>query len=191
MSISIIGSAGRNNEYYDRETYNRMIDHAKIIINQIIRSNQWDEKEVEIVSGGAALSDHVAVSLFLEGTINKIKLCLPCHFNQSRYVETNSIGKNSNRYHDFFHRKTGINSLCEIQTAIDQGAKTEVYSGFFDRNNKVAKSQYVLAFSLEDGNYSIWVPGEKSSIKSRPTKGGTKYTWNKANQSIRIFCPIS
>ena len=76
-----------------------------------------------------------------------------------------------NYYHDKFisQIRSDLNykdwsSYQEIYDTIKQGAYVEIQKGFHSRNNFVAKSEYMLAFS--------WGQDE-------PNDGGTKYTWDK------------
>lgn len=52
MSISIIGTASDKKSAYDLQTFNKMVLAAKHMLR--------DLTDVTVVSGGAALGDHVA-----------------------------------------------------------------------------------------------------------------------------------
>jgi hypothetical protein len=129
-----------------------------------------------LVSGGAAWSDHVAVSLFLdcnqEAFEPQLTLCLPCAFDMEcgRFSESTSDGRQANALHGEFSRATGIDSLQEIYDALSSGAEAETFDGFHARNNVIAqRSQTLLAFS--------W------GTNGRPDSRGTSYTWDRCNDA--------
>ena len=134
---------------------------------------QCKENNYEIttaVSGGAAWADHIAVRLFLDKKIPKLRLFLPCAFVGGSFYDTglkNDAGKNPggtcNYYHAKFKRKTAIDSLSQIQTAEREGAELiNVNKGFYARNALVAKSDFILACTF----------GNEHEIKD----GGTAHT---------------
>lgn len=129
-------------------------------------------KSNELVSGGAAWGDHVAVALFL-GFPERFKLTLhlPCGFVNGQYINNGSYdwrvnpGKTTNSYHRAFSKAANRDSLKDIQRAISLGANIFIYDGFHKRNDIVATCPNMVAFT--------WG-------KAEPEDGGTLYTWNKS-----------
>jgi hypothetical protein len=68
----------------------------------------------------------------------------------------------SNYYHGVFSKVIGRNSLEEIDNSLKLGAACISGKGFHDRDDEIAKSQYMVAF----GFHGTIAPGG----------GGTKYT---------------
>ena len=154
MKVSIIGSAGRNGliNNMKKSLYRNMIDTAYHYLCNIASSNNININDLIICSGGAALSDHVAITLYLENKISNLELHLPCHFDTHslRFVSKDNTANSANKYHSNFFDRLGINSMMEISASIHKGAKIFIYDGFFRRNNKVAKSEYLIAFTFDD-----------------------------------------
>lgn len=175
-TIAIIGSAGRMAWKFSAEIYNGMVDRAREIITE-----EWgfDMKKVRLVSGGAAWSDHVAVSLFDECA--SVHLHFPCEWNESRFHYTEQKtdpGSVANRHHHAFFMKRGISSLKEIKTALSKGMTYDVSKGFHARNTKIAKAPYLIAFSFgtkdvpreSRGTYDTWKKcrGKKIHVHLNP-----------------------
>ena len=76
---SIIGSCGRKGLIYrlHTDTSSNMLQQMNVILEELHIEN------IHIQSGGAALADHIAVTLFIEGYINKLTLHLPCEWDSS------------------------------------------------------------------------------------------------------------
>lgn len=164
--VAIVGSSGRNEEeklFTDDKLYHKMVDKAQSVI-----VNEFKLKKFALVSGGAAWSDHVAVSLFLmEGApCLELNLHLPCKFENDQF-ENSREGIIANELHRVFSKKIGHHSLKEIQEARSKAAcQLHTHSGFLASNTEIAQSaDYLIAFS--------W------SRVDAPTKGGTLDTWNK------------
>jgi hypothetical protein len=181
VTIAIIGSAGRKDDYklMSKVTFDKMISSVENII-----TNEWklnlSKSKIILRSGGAAFADHVAVAIYRkyknedEDCPLQLELELPCKWDhdKQRYYDTGerdfkkNPGGTSNYYHERFSKACGIPSLYELQDAIDKGAKTLESKGFFDRNNKVSKSDRMIAFTIGD---------------NEPKDGGTAYTWDHAS----------
>jgi hypothetical protein len=163
-TLAIIGTAGRGSDgaKLNASVYEKMLFVAtKFVIGSTF----------EVVSGGAAWADHLAVSVFLQGYVSKLTLYLPCSFDLANreFEDRGGIdwktnpGGTSNYYHQLFSDKIGRDSLLEIGDAIVNGATEMTGEGFFDRNAAVAKSAtHVLAFTF----------GNKEQLKD----GGTAQT---------------
>jgi len=179
-TVSIIGTCGRSNkELLNLNVYNKMIERAKYIIEKEFK---LDPKNIMLVSGGAAWSDHIVISLYLENYVNQAKLYLPTEFDNitKKYKENNSkydAGRVSNYYHKLFSDKTKINSLAQIGDSISKGIIIDnSENGFKNRNTKVAESDYMIAFSFSDSN--------------EPTDGGTYDTWTKSKSKNKKHVSI-
>lgn len=161
-SLAIIGTAGRKDDA-NKLTSNHYVGMVKCAMSIIERTRNTPYEIKEIISGGAAWADHVAVSLYLKDFVPNLKLHLPCAFisEECRFY-SNNYGSTLNYYHRAFSSKVYINSLEEIGESIKKGCKIQVSNGFFARNDKVAQSDYLLAMTF----------GKENFVK----KGGTSHT---------------
>ena len=158
--VAIIGSAGRGdrNSQMTIELYANMIKEAERIIQEEFK---LESKDVFLVSGGSAWSDHVAVDLFLHKTYGGLILHLPSQIENGRFKNTPTL----DRYHSDFSRVTHKKTMDEIEEAADSGAVTKVYPGFYARNTAIANGcDKLIAFSWGD---------------TEPEPGGTLDTWRK------------
>ena len=84
----------------------------------------------------------------------------------------------ANKLHKVFGKRIEEDTLQQIESCKLTGAKFQVHDGFKKRNDSVALSDYLIAFS--------WSEGEE------PTKkGGTKDTWSKAPTGSKLHIPLS
>lgn len=196
-TIAVIGTAGRGNDAnkVDARLFERMVRAAKHILANVFGLPTG----VCLVSGGAAISDHVAVRMYLESNAKlssnektdgeekektssqatvkyDLQLYLPSRFSNEKFDKTTSAGIRSNALHSQFERHSGISSLNELDTAIRLGAKTEACDGFHARNSLVAKSNYMIAFT--------W------SSTGEPSDGGTLHTWRRC-QGTKIHVNLA
>lgn len=179
MKLAIIGSAGRHGDskYVTEEVYDKMLELTKEFIKEL-------DDEIILVSGGAAFSDHLAITTYLSNTISKeelvngIELHLPAMWN-NRLGEyrTSSAGNTSNYYHRKFSTKVFgdiYNSLEDIDTLV-KSEKFHIdifyYDGFKLRNIQVGKVDAILAFT--------------NSNTGNPKPGGTSHTWCNSSATIR------
>ena len=178
ITVSIIGTSGRGClNVMDKKTYKKIIIKAKNIIENHFK---LDPKNICLVSGGAAWTDHVVVKLYLDKYVSNALLYLPCEWDQvnKKYVDYiqdhHNVAHIANQYHELFSQKMKYNTLHEIQKAINQGLKINTNNyGFKNRNMQVAKSDYLIAFTWN---------------RKVPQKGGTAHTWKntKTHQKIHI-----
>lgn len=186
MKIGIIGPSGRNGKIskITKTKYQKMIDNASKKIQELKDATNADE--ITLVSGGAALSDHIAVELYLKGAANNLILHLPCGWSEKHCNFINdqksindffggerklSTSDKANNLHKLFSSHLQKKSLEEIQLAIEKGAQIFVWKGFYARNAKIAKeSDILLAFSFGDS-----------------VEGGTKNTWDQFNKEKFII----
>ena len=155
----------------------RMVDLAAQTVSLIS-----SDLDVELVSGGAAHADDVAVAVFDKYAKQYPKLTLTLHFpakfdQTSQRFEpgyTNSKGQShggwTNEDHQAFLAQTGIDSLARIARVIseypDRVKTTLSHGGFLARNKLVAVNNIVIAFTW---SYEDDAP---------PPTGGTRNTWD-------------
>lgn len=181
MRISIIGSAGRGDGVNDDgnklnlKIYLKMYHHLKEFIYSIVNEQKLKMTDIELISGGSAWSDHLAILFFFEHQEIKLTLHLPCVFIDTRF-EKNKYGTVLNDLHQKFSQKCQINSLWQIEKAIELGAQTYFHDGFFRRNDLIAKTDFMIAFT-----FGI----------SQPKPGGTKDTWDKFKSTNKIHFNIA
>jgi len=137
-----------------------------------------------LVSGGAALADHLAVAAYLRGWVTGLQLFLPAPFDNAAatpaFVATGggrSSGGAANYYHGLFRSATGVDGLAEIAQAVAAGAAvhaqpaTPGFGGMFARNRLVAQAVgHAIAYT--------WGVAE-------PEDGGTRDTWLKMAHAVR------
>jgi hypothetical protein len=168
-TVSMIGTSGRAGNI-TKELYLKMISASIIYLKSLSLDS------IILVSGGAAFSDHIAVHLYLykdkyDLNIISLRLDLPCKFDMDllKFEDNgnsdwkNNPGKVANYYHDKFNIVTNNNSYDELYKVINLKAEIYIHKGFFSRNQYVAKSDYMLAFTFG---------------KDYPEDGGTKHTWD-------------
>jgi len=163
--LGIIGSAGRKE------------DRAKLLEGKLWVSAQYLVLDFikthgikELVSGGAARADQLAVQLFNKGLVEHLVLALPAPFDEKtkRFIEKGfkSPGSTANYYHSIQFKDTGRDTLAELALAIAKGAEIIVGDGMFNRNSIVAsRAEKMLAITF----------GEKSRLKD----GGAADTMKK------------
>lgn len=199
-NMAIIGSAGRRDDAarMNSTIYAAMVKHAE---DMVIR------RQVDcLVSGGAAFSDHVAVTLFLNKKVKSLILFMPALFKDGEYVARNGVKNNdaitANKYHRNFSKKCSLDSLADIDKAINKGATVEFLDGYKQRNLEVAAiANNILAYTFgnsvssefgRDGGASL---GDKDQLEFSSNHdesgftsariaglkpGGTEHTWNEA-----------
>lgn len=184
ISIAIIGTSGRkqDKEKMSEEVWKNMISKAEEIVTKDLL---LDWKEIKLISGGAALADHIAIALFLKHGCF-LKLELPCEWDEDKsqfydsgeYDWKQNPGKTLNYYHAKFSKACNLNSLDDIQECYYKGVEIIVTPGFFvctrnllksndfikNRNMEIAKSDIALAFTFSEKD---------------PKDGGTAHTWSK------------
>ena len=170
--LAVIGTAGRDKTRvaaFTRSLWDAMVEDA----------TSRAPRNVTLVSGGAAWADHLAVRLFLNGSVAGLRLYLPSPFDtRSRLFEAPSgsapsSGSVSNYYHQLFSDATGIDSRCELAQAIALGAEFHAeplqtgFAGLFARNARIASdAEGLLAYTWFDGT------------EPDPTSTGTRNTWD-------------
>ncbi len=171
--VAIIGST--RDPCLNRNTFIFMVEKSKELIDK-----EYNNQKIELVSGGSAWADHVAVRLFLEEKEKyKLTLYLPCEWKDNQYfdnglkkLEKNNPGKLENNLHKCFSKKMGYDTLREISQAIEMGANIDTSGkSFKERNILIATNcDYLIAFTRSTENFL-----------TRGKGGGTFNTWQQCN----------
>jgi len=156
ITLGICGTAGRKQDgnRLTRNHFEAMYMVANGLVEQINESNY---PLTTAISGGAAWADFLAVKLFLDHKIGGLKLFLPAEWDDGKFYDNGQKEHNDggicNYYHLQFQRKTGINSLSQMQIAKHEGAEFVIVNrGFFARNALIAKhSDFLLAITFGNG----------------------------------------
>lgn len=168
-SVAVIGTAGgskdSNSDKLSKEIFQEMVSFAdKTIMNDF----GLDSRGVILVSGGAAWSDHVAVELYKTGRYGGLEIHFPCEWKDGKHDDTGEYdwrinpGRLSNTLHKAFSEKLGRESQNDfLLFSNDERVSYNAGKGFHTRNSRVAKAEYMIAFTF--GNI----------------KGGTADTWGK------------
>ena len=171
MKIAIIGSAGRGKEKWNPKLYQKAYDEIK----NLLISESYSLKDFQLVSGGAAGADHLAISLH-KGAKYPLHLHLPCEwdYHEQMFINTHKDGDIANYWHKKFSLSMDVEenySLHSLHNLFSESKITyEVHNGFLARNVEVAKSNVVIALT--------W--GRKE-----PPPGGTAHTWKLAKTKKR------
>lgn len=143
-----------------------------------------------LVSGGAAVADHLAVRAFLEGEAGGLRLYLPAAFDRRRFVplpgSRPQTAETANALHADFSRRCGIDSLAQIAEAVAAGAEVVEGRAFLARNMEVARvATHMLALTFGGGREPLLVGPEHPGFTSPGeaglrVHGGTAHTWSHA-----------
>ena len=191
IRVSIIGTAGRGPEVLNRVDYTSMYESAKFHIDTL--KHKHKDLPIHVISGGAAISDHLAISLFMKDQVEHLILHLPAEYKNGRFVETNSkydTGKTANYYHDKFSKWMKANTLSAIQMAKDKGANIITHKGFKQRNMYVGATNVLIAYTF--GTKSSICIREKNQPEYSNSKlaglkdGGTAHTWDNSIANVKI-----
>ena len=171
--ISIIGSAGRGDDYkyVTKERYDKMVNYAELMINKL----QIPWNQICLKSGGAAFSDHIAITLAMRHKCYlTLHLPVPWDYNNKQYSTQYKDGITSNTYHQQFKQLTGIDSLNDLDFIIQNGALVDqTHKSFKSRNTEVAKCNIMFAFTNGKGD--------------KPGSPGTLDTWNKCLSTQKYY----
>jgi hypothetical protein len=197
MKIGVIGTAGRNDDKdkLNAETWRHMLEDLVGIINLLPELNKAQET-IDLVSGGAAWADHMAVHLFLyqslfglKNQISSLTLHLPAKFEGS-YLnnQNNSAARVANYYHKCFSNCIGVDSLNELQLATKYpNCTTTVSNGFHARNLLVGQVDVLVAYTFgtrDSVNKSDLKPSGSGVAGLKP--GGTAHCWDNSKAGIKI-----
>jgi hypothetical protein len=177
MKIGVIGTAGRDClDKLDSVVYDKMAVDLRDILLDIC---SYSGGSIELVSGGAAWADHLAVRIYLKDTVlvESIHLYLPCVFYTYSNVFNNSKeGKTLNYYHSKFSSKvcdSGVDlfySRKQLSQVIEDKANYTLIPGFKNRNIEVGKVDVLVAYTFgkkvplnNTGTWHCW----KNSVAKR------------------------
>jgi hypothetical protein len=164
MNIGVIGTAGRDKtraKHINRDFYLRMYGRVVTRLEDLAPVS-----DRTLVSGGAALADHLAVTAFHSGQCQNLVLHLPAPFVSGRFVDSGykSPGGVANYYHRLFSEAVGFDSLASLDKALRASGCTHTVSeGFHARNLLVGQVDVLLALTWGTGS---------------PASGGTRHTWD-------------
>lgn len=176
--IAVIGSAGRGADAAKMtpERFQWMCaDFARLVQDELHLSFA----EIEVLSGGAAFADHIAVEMARRHKCD-LALFLPAAWDMdaTQYVDTGvrdwrtNPGGTSNYYHRVFAQRCQVKSLAELQLVIGRPNTRLVRgNGFFERNNGIAAQADVLV---------AYTFGEDA-----PSSSGTLRTWRAAESTAQ------
>jgi hypothetical protein len=179
--MAVIGTAGRQSDAskITRELYDAMYEETLRAIAD------WGVDV--LVSGGAAVADHLAVRAFLDGRVGRLSLFLPAPFDGRRYVRppraVSDDAGTANRYHAQFSQACGLDSLRELSEAIGRGCEVTVRWGFKARNLDVAAAaerMLALTFGADEPPCDLGPssPGFRRHAAAGLKDGGTAHTWD-------------
>ncbi len=196
IKVGVIGTAGRRDDAgkLSLDKWVLMKTALRRFISAIKNNNP--DKSIMLVSGGAAWADHLAVDAFINPTnLVSLSLHFPApfiygHFQESAYDRTGSI---ANYYHKQFSKKLGINSLAQIEQALNSGALHTVSNGFYARNNLVANTDLLVAFTFGT-KHSVSIRG--NTAWDEPTlaglkDGGTTHTWKRSTAETKYHVNLN
>lgn len=175
MKLAIIGTAGRKDDA-PRITLPLWNDMKRIVARFVA-----EQGIRHVISGGAAVADHMAVGLYLAGLVGHLDLALPAAFDTAtcRFHDTggddswDNPGGVCNWYHEHFSKRVGIDSLAQIAAAIAKGATVTVEAGFDARNTLVARADMLIAFTFGDGA-ALKPGGTSKTLRKYLDNGGLR-----------------
>lgn len=192
MRIAIIGTAGANNDH-EQMSKSLYLEMFKEALMQVYHLGKDPEKYVDLVSGGSAWSDHVAVSLWLDERVRSLSLYFPVPFTGGQFVEIGEEpdpGSRVNQLHAVFSEKMGGQSLEGISKAIEKGATTwhmqensiEYFedppkNNFLARNFFIGQCDAIIAFSWGDND-------------NFPNDAGTIHIWKNSTARTKMHIPL-
>lgn len=195
VKVAVIGASGR--DAADRRRLEPTFGLMATWVGELVRflkDNNLAHHRVQLVSGGSAYGDHVAITAwhvfndpntncpFEGGPFGGLLLHLPTpyDFEQRRFVRVrgdNDAARTLNDLHDRYRRVHHTSTLTQIAGALTiEGAKIEVHEGFLARDKAIARgAKFMIAFSGVDG--------------VAPTKGsGTAFTWDRTSTTCVKRC---
>lgn len=172
MRCGVIGTAGRSNQnLLSEDLYWSMVDRVYETLSNL---QSCGGDDIELVSGGAAWADHVAVTLFNQGKVEALTLHFPCSFN-GRFDDSKT-GRTANYYHERFSKTVGRDSFRSLESALQKGAHFTVSDGFRARNLLVGQVPNLIA--------QTW------SRTGKPEDGGTEHCWRNSPSPNKIHISL-
>jgi hypothetical protein len=194
--VAIIGTAGRKEDkaYLTERHFIRMLDGVYVVLKKVGLS--WND--IQLISGGAAWADHLAVNLVKIGKVSPLatRLYIPARFDGKQYVRDNPSSTNTastcNYYHSEFSKVISRDSLSEINDIRLLGADLShggIGGGFKVRNQLVASAcgtegiTIAFTFGSTESPQSEWSvtshAGSADAVSANVKPGGTSDTWNR------------
>lgn len=171
--------------------YARMVGAAK----NVIERECGGPDNVHLVSGGAAWSDHLVITLVKEGYVSKDRLTIfsPCNLEYWGFEATGKGERTAstlNYYHKHFSSTLGYDTVRELYSYKNEQCDFRYCEdNFFVRNAMLAHSLSVddlaIAFTTGDGKSSQrpWTARKfDGSVLARDSglkDGGTAHTWDR------------
>lgn len=180
IRVAVIGSAGRKT---DGDKLNAIL--YKKIVGDFIKRVLLIQEPIDLISGGAAWMDHLAVVAFLKNLLNikSLTLYFPCEWDKENncFIES-YFGGIANYYHRKFACKIGHKrnaSLKQLQKAINKGTEIIVNTkGFHARNLQVGDVDHLIAYTFGESLFE-------------PKDGGTLHTWKNSRAKVKQHIPIN
>jgi len=166
------------------------------VTSKLLADSFPDPSQINLISGGAAYSDHIAVILHLANPERySLTLELPCPFDMraDSFQDTKSYdwrtnpGGTANALHRKFERKCGVPSLSQLASSIAKGATVHVGKGFHDRNTAIANnSQYLIALTYGQGSL-VAEGGTADTVRRFARLGNSAQSWHICLPSLDVF----
>ena len=175
IRVGIIGTAGRKEDgaKMNKDVYLAMVNDAKWQLERL----KLTPADITLISGGAAWSDHIAISLYLLDLVSNLNLHFPAFWTGGMFAGDRTA-ETANLYHKQMSEKLGGNTLRGLDKAIVKGAIVKVTSGFKPRDLQIAQqSEVLIAYTWHNADH----PKPKS---------GTAYTWKECNAYVKTHVPI-
>lgn len=195
----------------DAHLWKVMVHCARQVLTHVfsLDASSSPTEPIQLISGGAAIADHVAVQLYLDScspTAGKsapspyqLALHLPCGWDSTRkeYDAKSYEGRRSNSLHVQFSRQASFpsvrTSLQQLHDVVKQSSvypstgnsetkpvAVQFHGGFLHRNRFVAReAEYVLAMT--------W---SSPSALAPVGESGTAHTWN-LSKGVKLHLPLS
>lgn len=171
-NIAIIGTAGRSKGSAADKPMTLALWEAMVMD---ARKRFDNSRGYNLISGGAAWCDHIAVEL--ASYVDSLTLHFPAPFNMDTRKfegEYGTSGGTANFYHDKFDKVLGYRARDAIHDRLppfNDAVYSDLpvakgYAAMFDRNKRVAQdaTDGMLAYTWGEGD--------------EPADGGTLLTWN-------------
>jgi hypothetical protein len=183
MRIGIIGTAGRRDDAPKMSM--ALYAAMRKRLDELLHCVPVAERHLQ--SGGAAWADHLAVDVFNDKKAASLTLHFPAPFDRETHDGFPSFrwnfdaGRVANLYHAEFTKHlllsgSLVESLDDIDLALEKGAKFTVSDGFHARNFLVGQCDWLIAFTFGEG--------------AVPKDGGTKHCWDHSPAPKKTHIPL-
>lgn len=187
-TLSIVGTAGAGpgGAGLTRDHYDRMM----LVVMKVMRTFGAER----VVGGGSPWAGHLAVRLAIDRVVPaaRLTLRLPCGFELGLFDAGTPAGRIANAGHRAFAAATAIDSLGEVDDAIDRGCEVETLPDLRARNDALGACDGLLAFCRGPG--TPWVPrigGDGATSDDLGLVGGAvRRTWDASDARVRVHVPV-